>query len=252
MNTLPIATFDLIVLILVGVSLIRGAWRGFAWQVASLASLMVGTVAAVRFGPQLGERLSAETPWSHYLGMFIVFAASGLLIRMLFRWVSAAIDRMKLKDFDRQLGALFGAFKGLLLAGIVAFFGVTLSEGFREVVLSSRSGPVLAKLIERAATVLPPEVRRQVGEYLDDFEQQRSPQQELPGSEEFEFSRPAATHSPAQIPGWARDLAAAHRTRLPSVREPATCRRSAEVSPRELLSGSKARVIGEFQENPEF
>lgn len=252
MNTLPIATFDLIVLILVGVSLIRGAWRGFAWQVASLASMIVGTVAAVRFGPQLGERLSAETPWNHYLGMFIVFAASGLLIWMLFRWISAAIDRMKLKDFDRQLGAVFGAIKGLLIAGIVAFFGVTLSEGFRVVVLSSRSGPVLTKLIERAATVLPPEVRRQMGEYLDEFERQRSPQQGLPGSESLDFSWPAATDSPARLPAWTRDLAAAYRMRSPSLRERAIGPRPAEVLPRDALPGSRTQVVGKSRGNPGF
>lgn len=178
MNTLPIATFDLVVLILVGFSTIRGAWRGFAWQVASLASLIVGTLAAVRLGPQVGARLSAQSPWNQYLGMLVVFVASALLIWMLFRWVSAVIDRLKLKDFDRQLGALFGAIKGLLLAGIIAFFGVTLSEGFREIVFSSRSGPVLTKLIEQSSTVLPLEVRKQVGGYLEEFQRERPSEQE--------------------------------------------------------------------------
>ena len=213
MNTLPIATFDLIVLILVGVSLIRGAWRGFAWQAASLASLIVGTVAAVRFGPRVGERLSAQTPWNHYLGMFVVFAASALLIWMLFRWVSAAIDRMKLKDFDRQLGALFGAIKGLFLAGIVAFFGVTLSEGLREIVLTSRSGPALTKLIERAAAVLPPEVRRQVGEYLEEFQKARSLEQGWPDPDDLDFSQPTTIDLPAPRPDPSRDPAAADGTR---------------------------------------
>jgi len=243
-NTLPIATFDLIVLILVGVSLIRGAWRGFAWQVASLASLIVGAAAAVRFGPQFGERLSAQTPWNHYLGMFIVFAASGLLIWMLFRWVSAAIDRMKLKDFDRQLGAVFGAIKGLFLAGIVAFFGVTLSEGFRVVVLSSRSGPLLTKLIERASTVLPPDVRRQVGEYLEEFQQQKSLQQGLPGPDDLEFSWPTTIDFPAPRADASRDLAAANGTRSASAQVTAIGRRFAEGSAWDVLPGSKLPFVG--------
>ncbi|GAB4134601.1 CvpA family protein [Thermopirellula anaerolimosa] len=202
MNTLPIATFDLIVLILVGFSMIRGAWRGFAWQAASLASLILGTVAALRFGARVGERLSAQAPWNQYLGMFVVFAASALLIWLLFRWVSSAIDRMKLKDFDRQLGAVFGAVKGLFLAGIVAFFGVTLSEGLRQVVLSSRSGPVLARLIERASAVLPPEVRRQIGGYLEDFQRERSMKQAWPDLDAGDFSWP----DPADFSGAPQEI----------------------------------------------
>ncbi|MGQ9912792.1 MAG: CvpA family protein [Thermogutta sp.] len=206
MNALPIPTFDLVVLILVGVSMIRGAWRGFAWQAASLASLVVGTVAAVRLGPQVGSRLSAHLPWNQYLGMLVVFVASALLVWMLFRWVSAAIDRLKLKDFDRQLGALFGAVKGLFLAGIIAFFGVTLSEGFREIVFSSRSGPLLTKLIERASTVLPLEVRKQVGGYLEEFQRERPSGHEWLNLDGAETSWPEPIDFPRAESGDARPL----------------------------------------------
>ncbi len=181
--------FDLIVLIVVAFSTIRGAWKGFAWQVASLASLIVGVAAAIRFGPRVGNSLSAQSPWNQYLGMFVVFAATGLVVWMLFRWVSTAIDRMKLKDFDRQLGAIFGAIKGLFWAAILAFFGVTLSEGMRETILSSRSGPLLAKAIQRASTILPPEVRKQVGDYLADFQDARSLQRGARDPADFVFPR---------------------------------------------------------------
>ena len=43
-----------------------------------------------------------------------------------FRLVSRLIDRVKLKDFDRQFGALLGLAKGSLLCMLITFFSVTL------------------------------------------------------------------------------------------------------------------------------
>ena len=58
-----------------------------------------------------------------------------MAIWLVFRLVSGLIDRVRLKEFDRQMGALFGAAKGVLLCVAITFFAVTLSTQARTAVL---------------------------------------------------------------------------------------------------------------------
>ncbi len=44
--------------------------------------------------------------------MLVLYILTSLAIWLLFRMVSGIIDRVKLKEFDRQMGALFGLAKG--------------------------------------------------------------------------------------------------------------------------------------------
>jgi hypothetical protein len=98
--------------------------------------------------------------------MGILFAATSLGVWIAFRFVAKAIDRVKLKEFDRQMGALFGAAKGVLYCLILTFFAVTLSEGTRQRVLDSRSGYYAAVLVEKGTPMMPEKVRNALGEYI--------------------------------------------------------------------------------------
>ena len=47
--------------------------------------------------------------------MLMIYAGASLAIWMMYRVVGGAIDRVKLNEFDRQMGALVGFAKGVLL-----------------------------------------------------------------------------------------------------------------------------------------
>ena len=44
--------------------------------------------------------------------MFVLYLLTSLAIWIVFRFISSVIERVKLKEFDRQMGALFGLAKG--------------------------------------------------------------------------------------------------------------------------------------------
>ena len=91
--------------------------------------------------------------------MALIYAISGAVIWLIFRLVAGFIDRVRLKEFDRQIGALFGAAKGVLFCVVITFFAVTLSEKGRETVLHSRSGHYdCDPLLNRADAVMPKEL----------------------------------------------------------------------------------------------
>jgi len=94
-----------------------------------------------------------------------------------FRMVAEVIERVRLKEFDRQTGALFGAAKGVLLCLVITFFAVTLSQPARQAVLRSRTGYYTTVLIHRGVPVLPQEIRNVLGKYIEELKSKLDPKQ---------------------------------------------------------------------------
>ncbi len=158
--------YDIImVLILLGAT-IFGAWKGMAWQIAALSSLIVSYFVALRFSGDFANYFGWDEPWNRFLAMLLIYLATSLVIWLAFRMVRDFIERVRLKEFDRQLGALFGAAKGVVLCVALTFFAVTLSEVSRQKVLESRSGFYIAALLDKAHGVMPPELHEILHPYL--------------------------------------------------------------------------------------
>ncbi len=80
------------------------------------------------------------------------------MIWVVFRYVSEFIDRLKLKEFDRQIGALFGFAKGVLICVILTVFLVSLVDGIREPILRSYSAYYVAVFLDKAHVYLPEDI----------------------------------------------------------------------------------------------
>lgn len=170
-------TYDIVMLVVIGGATLFGFLKGFAWQVASLASLVLSYMMALRFADQVAPLLNADPRWNKYLAMLVIYAGTSLAVWMGFRLVSGAIDRIKLNEFDRQIGGLFGLLKGALLCTIITFFAVTLSETSRGAVLKSKSGGYIARMLNEAKPVMPPELSELLGPYLDKLDRGLDPTQ---------------------------------------------------------------------------
>ena len=184
----PVQFYDFLMLaVLLGATLF-GAWKGMAWQLASLASVLVSAVVALRFSGPAAPLFGATAPWNRFLAMLVLYLVTSLVIWLLFRLVAGMIDRVRLKEFDRQIGALFGLLKGVLLCVVITFFAVALSEAARQAILRSYSGRAIARLIERADPVMPEEVRAVLGKYIDELDRKLDPttQSESPLADKFD------------------------------------------------------------------
>jgi membrane protein required for colicin V production len=170
-----IQPYDIVILAVLAGAILFGVWKGLAWQVASLASLIVSGFVAVHFSAVLAPYFSAQEPWNRFLAMFVLYIITALAIWIGFRFISGLIERVKLKEFDRQMGALFGLAKGSLLAIVITFFMVTLGESTRQFVLKSYSGDAIARITRHAVPLLPEDVRANFGKYIDDFQKKLDP-----------------------------------------------------------------------------
>lgn len=151
--------YDLAMLALLIGATVFGASKGMAWQIASISSLVVSYFVALRFSADVAPYISTREPWNRFLAMLVLYLATSLAIWFVFRAISGLIDRVQLKEFDRQVGGLMGFAKGVLLCIAVTFFALTLLEpAGRERVLQSRSGHYIALLLDQAHAVMPPEL----------------------------------------------------------------------------------------------
>jgi membrane protein required for colicin V production len=167
--------YDLIMIaVLVGTTAF-GTIKGLAWQLAAIGSLVASYFVALRFSPVVAPIFGDHVPWNRFAAMALLYLFTGAAIWYLFRFVSDFMNRLKLREFDHQLGFLFGAAKGVALCVVVTFFAVTLSQQARTHVLESRSGHYIAVLLAQADAIMPAELHEVLDPYLHQLEQQLQP-----------------------------------------------------------------------------
>lgn len=163
--------YDIVMLVVLVGAMLYGAVKGFAWQLASIASILGSYFVALKFREPFSQSISVEAPWNRFLAMLILYVGTALLIWVAFRMVSGSIDRMKLREFDNHIGAIFGLIKGGLYCTLITMFAVTLSgQQVREAVVRSKSGNYIAKILDRSQSVIPPEIHEVIGPYIERFE----------------------------------------------------------------------------------
>jgi len=191
--------YDILMAIVLIGAMLFGAIKGFAWQLASIASIVVSYAVAYHYREPFSQNIHAEPPWNRFLAMLILFVGTSLVIWVAFRMLAGTIDRMKLKEFDRQIGALFGLGKGAIFCTLITLFAVTLfGDRTRDAIFRSRSGHWIAELLDQSDAIMPEELAAIVRPYLDQFESQ---------SESAGFAQPWLSETPAtppttQYPAW--------------------------------------------------
>lgn len=165
--------YDLVMLIVLVASVLFGAIKGFAWQLAALSSILVSYFVAYRFRYSVAEHIDAQPPWNLFLAMLLLYVASSLVIWVGFRLVSRTIDRVRLREFDRHLGAVFGGLKGVIYCLLLTMFAMSLLGPQQQVaIVHSRSGFYISKILAAAGGVLPREIDQIVGPHLARLEEQ--------------------------------------------------------------------------------
>ncbi len=117
---------DILIAVAIAISVIIGIFRGFVKEAISMAALLVAIWAAVFFGPRIGDIsdswLSSEDLQA-WFGRILVFAVI-LSVGGLPGWGISKLVRLSvLSGMDRLAGAVFGAFRGVLLAAVFVIGG---------------------------------------------------------------------------------------------------------------------------------
>jgi membrane protein required for colicin V production len=190
--------YDLVMLGILAVAAVLGYFKGMVWQLAWIAGIMASSTVAIRFGGRVAPFFGQQTPWNRLTAMLALYAATSIVVWLVFRVISRAINAVHLSAFDHQLGLLLGLAKGALLCVVVTFFAVTLAPAYRSQIVASQSGRLVAELIVRADTYLPKEIHDTVDPFVKQFEQQLQNPSGTPGASFAQPQTMAGQPSPLQ------------------------------------------------------
>jgi len=115
--------FDILVLVVVGVTASYGFLRGFVQEAIALFAWVIAIFAIHYLHDALSDVLAPHvgtTSGASVLAFFILLFVPYLIVRGLARWIGSASRHSVLGPVDRVLGFGFGAVKGTLIA-VLAF-----------------------------------------------------------------------------------------------------------------------------------
>ena len=139
--------------------MVWGALRGITWQLASIASLVLGYSVAYPLSGQLAHRFPGEPVVARALAMLAVYigVSGGIFLAA---WiVRTTLQRWKFDAFDRHLGMILGGLEGALLGVVATLFVVSLAPRTRETILTSPTGTAVNHLMTALGPILPGEIR---------------------------------------------------------------------------------------------
>lgn len=119
---MPLAPLDIIFVVIVGISSIRTALRGFVAEVMSFAAVVGGIAAAVLFSGRLAAYIGAHygvSVWNTVIAFLAIFIACYLLIKIFERGIYRIVDSIHLERLDRALGFFLGIAEGILVVVVI-------------------------------------------------------------------------------------------------------------------------------------
>ncbi len=117
-----ITSFDITVLVILLILLVRGFWVGFIRQIASILALVLGFVVAGRY---YGESAGLVLPYisDPQIAFLVSYGLIFLLVLFGVTWIGIGLKKVMsialLGWFDRTVGGLFGLAKGVFVASLL-------------------------------------------------------------------------------------------------------------------------------------
>lgn len=170
---MPIAPLDIIFLVIVGISSIRTAIRGFVAEIMSFAAVVGGIAAAVLLSGRVAAYIGSHygvSVWNKVIAFLGIFLVCYLVIKIFERGIYRIVDGINLERLDRALGFFLGIAEGLLVVIIIVlilevqpFFKMepTLHESRAATLIMKLfpvrvGGPVLPNTTQPGAPAPPP------------------------------------------------------------------------------------------------
>jgi len=167
MNLLDLGLLALLFLIT-----LRGYFRGLFQELAVLAGLAGGILAAAYGYTHLANHLKpwlGDFPYTHYVSFGVILVAVYWLTRLVAHGLQRLLFHLYLDILDRWLGAFFALVKGALLLGFTLLFLSVVIPKNSKLFNESRLVPYLKGTARQAMTFLPPEFKQRFHDYLRDW-----------------------------------------------------------------------------------
>jgi membrane protein required for colicin V production len=152
---------DVVILGLLAFLVIKGIFRGFFREVASLAGIIVGLIIGNHYHPQMATFLRAYIPLEKTLPLlsFIIvfilvvigFHLCGLLLHTLFK-------RLLIGWFDRALGVFFALIKGVILSYLLIVLLTFFVPSTTPLIAKSKSARLVITTYQSMVRLISPDL----------------------------------------------------------------------------------------------
>lgn len=153
------AVVDWILVLILLLSLLIGAWRGLVYEVLSLVGWVIAFFCAQRWGPTAGALLPMAEPQESVaiaIGCVVVFIAAAFGFGLISALCRRLVTSIGLRPVDRSLGAAFGLLRGALvllaMTWVVEATSLHQSSWWQE----SAAAPLLRDGLQDLRPLLPP------------------------------------------------------------------------------------------------
>ncbi|CAB1071480.1 colicin V production protein [Alkalispirochaeta odontotermitis] len=155
--------FDILIIVILSYSLIRGLFRGLVKEISSLIGVLGGFYAAYTYYKHLASLLSGliqDTSYLNILSFLIIFCGVLIVVSMLGVVIKYLMNIAFLGWVDRVCGVLFGFAKGMLIVSVL-FISLTafLPKG-STFIKKSVLAPHVSWVSEKMAKVVSQEMKQ--------------------------------------------------------------------------------------------
>lgn len=166
-SELVVGNVDWVLLAVLLVSVLIGAWRGLVYEVLSVAAWVSAFVIAQWLAADVGGRLplgNASNEARYLAGLALVFVATLVACMLLIALLKRFVAVVGLRPIDRALGALFGLARGVLLLMVVVLVASRTQLQRQPDWEASAGVKAVGNLVKTVVPMLPPEVIRYLPE----------------------------------------------------------------------------------------
>ena len=160
-----VTVYDGVMALIVFFCTIHGFWKGATWQIAPIMSLVLGYMIAMPMSVTTAHYFGAP-PQNRLFALVTIYIGVSLVVYLMVRSFRAGIDKAKLTEFDKHIGALLGLVKGLLLTLAITVILLIYSATARDLILKSESSTIAAKIINAVYPILPQAMHQILRPYL--------------------------------------------------------------------------------------
>jgi uncharacterized membrane protein required for colicin V production len=160
-----VTAYDGVMALIVIFATFHGYWKGATWQIAPIMSLVLGYMIAMPMSVTTAHYFG-NPPQNRLFALVTIYIGVSLVVYFLVRSFREGIEKAKLTEFDRHLGALLGALKGILLTLAITVILLIYSTMARDLILKSESSSIAAKIINAVYPILPKAMHQILSPYL--------------------------------------------------------------------------------------
>lgn len=178
-------TVDILVLVVLLLNGIIGAFRGFVWQAFRLGSLVLAFWLGHRYAQELADgplthlKMLEDDTGRRVVAYVLILAATYGVMHLIGYWFRSLINKARLASADRSLGFLLGSLKGALFVAlafqiVLVFFPFVPSDVQTQLLGGPKGTPPASQafqlhrdlLAERLGTMMPKQINSDLAKGL--------------------------------------------------------------------------------------